>query len=97
MCIRDRSPPPPKNLKIGGIVEPSVKFKWDKQENIDIVGYKIYWRKTSSANWEFSKKIDKKNEYTLDGIIIDNFLFSLVSINKKGFESIYQFPSDTFR
>ena len=91
------SPPPPKNLKIGGIVEPSVKFKWDKQENTDIVGYKIYWRKTSSANWEFSRKIDKKNEYTLDGIIIDNFLFSLVSINKKGFESIYQFPSDTFR
>jgi len=91
------SPPPPKNLKIGGVVEPSVKFKWEKQENADIIGYKIYWRKTSSANWEFSKKIDKKNEYTLDGIIIDNFLFSLVSINKKGFESIYQFPSDTFR
>jgi len=91
------SPPPPKNLKIGGIVEPSVKFKWDYSENNDIVGYKIYWRTTSAANWEFSKVVMKKNEYTLDGIIIDNFLFSVVSINSKGFESIYEFPNDTFR
>ena len=91
------SPPPPKNLKIGGIVEPSVKFKWDASENKDIIGYKIYWRKTSSPNWEYSKLTDKINEYTLEGIIIDNFLFSVVSINSKGFESIYQFPEDTFR
>ena len=91
------SPPPPKNLKIGGIVEPSVKFKWDYLDNQDIIGYKIYWRTTSAPNWEFSKVINKKNEYTLDGIIIDNFLFSVVSINSKGFESIYEFPNDTFR
>ena len=31
------SPPPPKNLKIGGIVEPSVKFKWEGSENKDII------------------------------------------------------------
>ena len=91
------SPPAPKNLKIGGIVEPSVKFKWDYSDNQDIIGYKIYWRTTSAPNWEFSKVINKKNEYTLDGIIIDNFLFSVVSINSKGFESIYEFPDDTFR
>ena len=91
------SPPPPKNLKIGGIVEPSVKFKWEGSKNKDIIGYKIYWRKTSSPNWEYSKLTDKINEYTLEGIIIDNFLFSVVSINSKGFESIYQFPEDTFR
>ena len=91
------SPPPPKNLKIGGIIEPSVKFKWDYSDNQDITGYKIYWRTTSAPNWEFSKVINKKNEYTLDGIIIDNFLISVVSINSKGFESIYEFPNDTFR
>ena len=91
------SPPPPKNLKIGGIVEPSVKFKWDYSDNQDIIGYKIYWRTTSAPNWEFSKVINKKNEFTLDGIIIDNFLFSVVSINSQGFESIYEFPNDTFR
>ena len=97
LALLASSPTPPKNLKIGGIVEPSVKFKWDLNPESDIIGYKIYWRKTSSANWEFSKSIGIVNEYTLENIIIDNYLFSIVSVNKNGFESIYEFPSDTFR
>lgn len=97
LALLASSPLPPKNLKIGGIVEPSVRFKWDNNNDDNIINYKVYWRKTSSPNWEFSKKINNANEYTLEGVIIDNFLFSIVSINKDGFESIYQFPSETFR
>ena len=97
LALLASSPPPPKNLKIGGIVEPSVRFKWDNNNDDNIINYKVYWRKTSSPNWEFSKKINNVNEYTLEGIIIDNFLFSIVSVNKEGFESIYQFPSETYR
>lgn len=98
LALLASSPLPPKNLKIGGIVEPSVRFKWDNNNDDDnIIKYKVYWRKTSSPNWEFSKKINNVNEYTLKGVIIDNFLFSIVSVNKEGFESIYQFPSETYR
>jgi hypothetical protein len=43
------------------------------------------------------KKINKKNYYVLDGIIIDNYLFGVSSINKKGFESIQKFPRGIFR
>ena len=42
LALLASSPPPPKNLKIGGIVEPSVKFKWDFTVDDDIIGYKIY-------------------------------------------------------
>ena len=97
LALLASSPLPPKNLKIGGIVEPSVRFNWDDNNDDNIINYKVYWRKTSSPNWEFSKKIDKVNEYTLEGVIIDNFLFSIVSVNKDGFESIYHFPSETYR
>ena len=68
------SPPPPKNLAIGGIVEPSVKFKWDKNNDKNIKGYKIYWRETSSPHWQFSRYVGNINKYTLNGIIIDNVL-----------------------
>ena len=44
LALLASSPPPPQNLKIGGIVEPSVKFKWDLNLENDIIGYKIYWR-----------------------------------------------------
>ncbi|MFL2592011.1 MAG: peptidase M28 [Cryomorphaceae bacterium] len=91
------SPPPPKNLSIGGIVEPSVKFKWDENNDKNIKGYKIYWRETSSPHWQFSRYIGKLNKYTLDGIIIDNYLFSVTTVSNNGYESIFEFPSETFR
>jgi hypothetical protein len=40
------APPAPKNVVIGGIVEPSARLKWDKVEGA--IGYKIYWRDTTS-------------------------------------------------
>ena len=91
------SPPPPKNLRIGGIVEPSVKFKWDKTTDENIIGYKIYWRETTSPVWQYERKIKKTDFFRLDGIVIDNYLFGVSSINDRGFESIQEFPSGVFR
>ena len=90
------SPPPPKNLRIGGIVEPSVKFKWDKTSDENIIGYKIYWRETTSPVWQYERKIKKTDFFRLDGIVIDNYLFGVSSINDRGFESIQEFPSGIF-
>ena len=91
------SPPPPKNLRIGGIVEPSVKFKWDKTTDENISGYKIYWRETTSPVWQYERRIKKTDFFRLDGIVIDNYLFGVSSINDRGFESIKEFPTGIFR
>lgn len=40
------APPAPKTVKIGGIVAPSAKFEWSPVDGA--VGYKIYWRDTTS-------------------------------------------------
>ena len=90
------SPEKPKNLKIGGIVEPSTKLKWDMQDDEGIIGYKIYWRNTTSPVWENSKFVGKINDYTLEGVVIDNFLFGVSSVSKRGFESIIVFPDEIF-
>ena len=91
------SPKPPKNLKIGGIVEPSVKFKWEQPDDSSITGYKIYWRETTSSTWEYSKFIGLVDNYILEGIVIDNFIFGVSSINSGGYESLVVFPGSTFR
>ncbi len=89
------APLPPKNLQIGGIVQPSVKFKWEKVDNA--VGYKIYWRDTTSPTWDNSRYVGNVSEFTLKGIVIDNFFFGVASVNKEGFESCVVFPNKTFR
>ena len=89
------APPPPKNLAIGGIVEPSAKFKWDKVNGA--AGYKIYWRDTTSPTWDNSRYVGDVSEFTLNGIVIDNFFFGMASVGKDGHESVVVFPSKTFR
>jgi len=89
------APPAPKTVSISGIVQPSVKFKWDKVEGS--IGYKIYWRDTTSPTWNNSRYVGDVSEFTLDGIVIDNYFFGIASVGKNGFESVVAFPNKIFR
>ncbi len=89
------APPAPKNVGIGGIVEPSAKLKWDKVAGA--VGYKIYWRDTTSPTWDNSRYVGDVSEFTLDGIVLDNYFFGVAAVDKDGFESVVVFPNSVFR
>ena len=89
------APAAPKNVGIGGIVQPSAKFSWDKVDTA--VGYKIYWRDTTSPTWDNSRYVGDITEYMLDGIVIDNFFFGVAAIGKNGHESVVVFPSKIMR
>ncbi len=89
------APPAPTNVAIGGIVEPSAKLKWEKVEGA--VGYKIYWRDTTSPTWNNSRYVSDVSEFTLEGIVIDNYFFGVASVGKDGFESVVVFPNSVFR
>lgn len=89
------APPAPANVAIGGIVEPSAKFKWD--EVAGAVGYKIYWRDTTSPTWDHSRYVGDVSEFTLDGIVLDNFFFGVAAVGANGHESVVVFPNKVFR
>lgn len=88
------APPSPKEVAIGGIVEASAKLKWDKVEGAK--GYKIYWRDTISPTWDYSRYVEN-TEFTLEGIVIDNFFFGVASVGKNGHESVVVFPNKILR
>ncbi len=91
------APPAVAHLAIGGIVEPAAKFKWTKIEDEQIAGYKIYWRDTTSPTWDYSRFVGNVSEYTLEGIVIDNFFFGVATVGKNGVESPVVFPNKVFR
>jgi Zn-dependent M28 family amino/carboxypeptidase len=91
------APLPPKDVEIGGIVEPSVKFRWKKSEDSNVVGYKIYWRDTTAPQWQYSRFVGDVTEFTLNGIVIDNYYFGIATVGKNGHESLIVFPAKTFR
>ncbi len=89
------APPAPKEVKIGGIVEPSAKFQWSKVDGA--IGYKIYWRDTTSPTWDHSRFVGDVSEFTLEGIVIDNYFFGISAVGENGFESPVVFPTGVFR
>ncbi|OIQ28348.1 MAG: peptidase M28 [Bacteroidetes bacterium MedPE-SWsnd-G2] len=95
LALLASAPPAPENVSIGGIVEPSAKFKWTKSESA--IGYKIYWRDTTSPTWDYSRFVGDINTYTLNGIVIDNYFFGIAAVNAEGIESPVVFPNQVFR
>lgn len=91
------APPAVKEFSIGGIVEADVKFRWKKVEDSNRIGYKIYWRDTTSPTWDHSRFVGDVEETTLEGIVIDNFFFGIATVGKNGQESPVVFPNAIFR
>ena len=89
------APPAPENVAIGGIVEPSAKLEWSKVDGA--VGYKIYWRDTTSPTWDNFRFVGDVTKHTLDGIVIDNYFFGVAAVGKDGFESMVVFPNSIAR
>ncbi len=85
------SPPAPKHVAIGGIVEPAARLKWDPVEGA--IGYKIYWRDTTSPTWDHSRYVGLQTDFTLEGIVVDNYFFGVAAIGPEGHESVVVFPN----
>jgi len=86
------APTAPKNVMIGGAVQPSTRLKWESTKDKDLIGYKIYWRDTTSPQWQYSRFVGKVSDYTLKNIVIDNYLFGVAAVGKNGAESLVEFP-----
>ena len=86
------APAAPELVMIGGAVKPSTRLKWDAVEDPNLIGYKVYWRETTSPQWEYSRYVGMDTDVTLENIIIDNYLFGVTSVGKDGQESVVVYP-----
>lgn len=92
------APPAPRNVRIGGAVEPSTKLEWDAVDDPELAGYKLYWRRTTSPQWtDWVFVPAETTRHTLENIIIDNFLFGVAAVGESGNESPVVFPTDLIR
>jgi hypothetical protein len=87
------APAPPHNVLIGGAVRPSTSLSWDPVDSSHVAGYKLYWRETTAPQWTDSRYVGNVTTFTLENIIIDNYLFGVASVGKDGHESVVVFPS----
>lgn len=91
------APPAPRRVEIGGAVSASTTLRWEPVEDPGLAGYRIYWRATTAPQWEHSRFVGDVTEYTLENVIIDNYLFGVAAVGSGGNESPVAFPSGLIR
>ena len=62
-----------------------------------MVGYRIWWRLTTAPQWTWSVYVPdsgsgERMHYTLENVVIDNYLFGVASVAADGSESPVVFP-----
>ena len=91
------APPAPTNVRIGGAVQPSTTLSWNPIDDSNLAGYAIYWRLTTSPQWQYRRFVGITDRYTLEHIVIDNYLFGVAAVGKNGTESVVAFPDGLLR
>jgi hypothetical protein len=81
------APPAPDSVRIAGAVSPSTTLSWKAVSDPNLAGYKVYWRDTTSPQWEHSRFVGPATRVTLEDVIIDNYLFGVAAVGKDGNES----------
>jgi Zn-dependent M28 family amino/carboxypeptidase len=89
------APPAPEKVEIGGVVAPAAKMRWESVDGA--VGYRVYWRDTTSPTWDNFRDVGNQTEIELTGIVIDNYFFGVAAIGPDGHESVVTFPSGVYR
>jgi hypothetical protein len=86
------APAPPSGVEIEGMVQASTTLKWTMGEDQNLAGYRVYWRLTTEPQWTHSRWVGKTDRFTLENIVIDNYLFGVSSVSMDGNESPVVFP-----
>jgi Zn-dependent M28 family amino/carboxypeptidase len=67
-------------------------LKWDANKELDLAGYEVVWRDTTSPVWTNTRWVGKATSYTVEGMSKDNFFFGVRAVDKDGNRSPVSFP-----
>ena len=76
---------------------PSTTLAWDPVDDPNVAGYRVYWRWTTDAQWRWSRWVGEVTEFTLENLVIDNYLFGVAAVGEDGNESVVSFPTSVLR
>jgi len=87
------APAPPRTVRLGGAGQPAAVLTWAAPEDsANVAGYRVYWRRTDSPTWDFSRDVGLATRHVFTGYIVDNYFFGVASVSRDGNESVVVFP-----
>src|SRR3954469_16560842 len=87
------APAKPKGVTMltGGLTN-DTSLKWEASTDVDLAGYEIVWRDTTSPLWTNSKFVGNVTTYTFKEMSKDNYFFGVRAVDKSGHKSPVVYP-----
>ena len=86
------APAAPDSAVITGAVGPHTTLRWKPVAAPDLAGYRVYWREPTAPQWQHSRWVGNVTEATLENVVIDNYFFGVVAVDREGNESLAVYP-----
>lgn len=91
MAAMARAPAPPGDVRVEGAVSYAARLSWVRSPGAE--SYRVHWRDTTAPDWTMREDA-AGDSITLDGVIVDDFLFGVSAISNDGYESPIVFPGE---
>ena len=73
-------------------LEYSTTLRWNANTELDVAGYRILVRKTTSPQWERTIDVGNMTQYTVEDASKDNYLLGVRAYDHDGNESLVAIP-----
>jgi hypothetical protein len=67
-------------------------LQWSPNKELDLAGYEVVWRETTSPVWTNSKPAGKETSFTARGMSKDNYFFGVRAVDTSGHRSPASYP-----
>lgn len=82
------APAPPAELTLGGAVSSDTKLSWTLPTDPRVAGLILYRRPADTGTWRRAQRLAVSSAVTLPGVVPDDQVFALASVDADGHESL---------
>lgn len=86
------SPSAPRQVALGGAVSPDTRLGVELPPDPRILGLVLYRRRADAVTWERVEAYARTERIVLEGVVVDNHVFAVATVDAEGNESLPVHP-----
>ncbi len=87
------APSPPRLVALGGAVSPDTRLRIELPPDGRVAGLVLYRRRADAVAWERAEAYPRTDRIVLEGVVVDNQVFAVATVDAEGNESVPVHPT----
>ncbi len=87
------APSAPRLVALGGAVSPDARLRIELPPDARVAGLVLYRRRADAVAWERVESYPRTERIVLEGVVVDNYVFAVATVDAEGNESLPAHPA----